>query len=306
MSKNLPLSPQTVLQFFDYINIRYNSTAYQNFKKPSTERYSFESIKRIIKQKRNDLTTSGSSVENNDYKSLTAYQLKLLKLIVYPHTESKRNPLNPFEDDKISIRNYMIFQILELGLRRGELHLLTTKSFKPNKRKNGYYISVTNCEDKGVAKKKHDSSIKTLASHRSISIEENLYKELVFYVENIRNETSSDRLFDLSHRMINYIFEKFTTVIHKNFPDTLDVYSEEYIASIYPHKLRHTWAVSQLRYLVEVVGKSLDEAKDEIRPLGGWSIESDEPERYGRRYIELVANKNNLERMKAEKGLVSE
>ena len=113
----------------------------------------------MIKSKRDDLTIKGSNVKNNKYKSLTVYQLKALKAVFYPHTAKKHNPLNPFKDKKLSFRNYLISILCyEYGLRRGELHLLTTKSFNVNSRENHCYLVITNCEEE--TNKKNDSSIK--------------------------------------------------------------------------------------------------------------------------------------------------
>jgi len=289
-----------VLMFLDFLNRRYTCKKYQKFKTVKETNAAISRIDKLIKAKRKDLTISGSNMKNNYFKSLTVYQLDAVKAVTYPHTVKRRNPLNPFKGMKVSYRNYLIVMLLyEYGIRRGELHLLTTRSFNLNIRANYCYLVITNTEDEITHK--NDSSIKTSTSHRTLKLSKIHYEELRVYVEKVREKTKSVRLFPISSRMINLIFEQITKVVHKNYPEIADVNSDEYIESIHPHSLRHTWADGQLEYLVEVREKTLPEAKDMIRGPGGWSLKSLMPDMYAARYLTMKSNQANVKRIEGSK-----
>jgi hypothetical protein len=52
-----------------------------------------------------------------------------------------------------------------------------------------------------------------------------------------------------------------------------------------------------LKYLIETKNIDMERAKDELRNICGWSINSSMPNYYARRYISLIANKHNMERV---------
>jgi len=194
---------------------------------------------------------------------------------------------------------------LEYGLRRGELSQLETDSFKPALHNIdgviSYYLVVTNCYDEDA-----EGSIKTDDSHRTLKITKLHYDYLCAYVKNYRLEPEqacdSSILFlstqstkALTLRMYNKIFEVLTRAIHQHFDENVgNPESMEYLSSCHPHTLRHTWAVSQLYHLVDKEGKSITDAKDLLRVNGGWSIKSEMPDHYGRRFLADTANAANL------------
>jgi integrase len=301
---------EDVVRFLRFLNQRYTSLKY--CPTLTTKKVGFEhtSISILLKNTREDLTSSGSkggvtSIEKA-YKSLTPYQCSAFLTIIRPSTTSKFNEFNPFSSSRVSFRNYLICILaLEYGLRRGEINLLETDSFKPALHNIdgviSYYLVVTNCYDEDA-----EGSIKTDDSHRTLKITKLHYDYLCAYVKNFRLEPEqacdSSILFlstqspkPLTLRMYNKIFQALTGALHKHFPEDIgNPESLEYLSSCYPHMLRHTWAVSQLYCLVDEEKKSITDAKDLLRTNGGWSIKSNMPDHYGRRFLADKGNSANL------------
>lgn len=312
-----------VLQFLSYTNARYITPKYEPGQSLGELRRSFNTNSFLIRSKRKELTREASDKDENalrdDFKSFTPHQIQAFTQVIQPHTPKIRNPLNPFRDVENSFRNYLIsILLLEYGLRRGEVCLLDGCSFGLNKTESTAYITITNTSDENSAVAEEGdfapilgdkASIKTKESHRTIKINMNHYQELELYVQRLRPKCDTDALFvahqqrpkdrkRLSLRMINKIFEKgYTKSLHTHFPDTADPKSPEYLKSVHPHKGRHTWAVAQLAFLVQEKKKTLEEAKDLLRVLGGWKINSPMPDHYGRRYLADSANALNLQRI---------
>lgn len=300
-----------VIKFLQFLNQRYTSLKYSANMSAKKIGYEQTSISILLKNTREDLTSSGSkrgavSIQKA-YKSLTPYQCSTFLTIIRPSTPSKLNEFNPFLNSRVSFRNYLICTLaLEYGLRRAELNLLETDSFKPALHNidgvTSYYLVVTNCYDDEEA----EGSIKTDDSHRTLKITKLHYDYLYAYVENFRlkpeQACDSSILFlstqspkALTLRMYNKIFQALTRALHKHFPEDIgNPESLEFLSSCYPHMLRHTWAVSQLYRLVDEQGKSITDAKDLLRVNGGWSIKSEMPDHYGRRFLADKANAANL------------
>ncbi len=87
----------------------------------------------------------------------------------------------------------------------------------------------------------------------------------------------------------------------------------DYMVTLTPHVGRHTWAYITLEYIYNELLKEsvmmakdfgirarmngeLDAAVEQLRALGGWSVTSNMPLMYAKRFIELVANQANLGR----------
>ena len=309
-----------VFKFLQFLNQRYTSLKYCNTMTAKKICFEQTSISFLLKNTREDLTSSGSkrgaaSIQA-EYKSLTPFQCSAFLKIIRPSTPVKLNEFNPFSSSRVSFRNYLICTLaLEYGLRRGELNLLETDSFKPSLYNldgvTSYYLVVTNCDDE---KEKAEGSIKTETSHRTLKITKLHYDYLCFYVNKLRvklikqpdgsekpEECDSSILFlstqspkSLTLRMINKIFEQLTKALHQYFLDIANAKSMEYLASCHPHTLRHTWAVLQLYHMVEEQKVSITDAKDLLRVNGGWSIKSNMPDHYGRRFLADKANAANL------------
>lgn len=81
-----------------------------------------------------------------------------------------------------------------------------------------------------------------------------------------------------------------------------------------PHITRHTWAYLTIKKLYHLKNKRfngsgnnlaknslsmgwMDEAKEALRLLGGWSIKSQMPDLYAKRFLSEQANAANIQRL---------
>jgi len=310
-----------IFMFLNYMNNRYTTEKYDSSWTANAIGREQTAIKFLLLMKKEDLTSSASKRSAvavlQEYKSLTPFQLSAFLKIIYPSTPAKMNEKNPFKDVRVSFRNYLIGTLmLEYGLRRGEVNLLETDSFKPSLYNldgvTSYYLIVTDCDEEEEA----EGAIKTETSHRTLKITETHYNYLCAYVDfyrlklikqpdgsEIPEECDSSILFlstqnpkPLTLRMYNKMFQRLTKALHQHFHKHgfADPISMEYIRALYPHLLRHTWAVSQLYDMVDVQKMSITDAKDLLRTNGGWAIKSDMPDHYGRRFLADKANAANL------------
>jgi integrase len=311
---------KAVGRFLHYLNERYTTRKYETFCLSDKEIRSKKlSVKfRVIEQLKDLAASKGTSVPRK-YRSLTVFQTKVLVAVIYPHTPTRSNIYNPFKSSEVIFRNYLMCTVLlEYGLRRGELLLLTTTSFKQGIRESGnaiqYYLIVTTLEDEDEDFGKVNAKLKNQHAHRTLKITEAHYGLLMHYVKQVRPEADSEMLFlssakqtPLTTRMLNKIFKKYIfKAMCKVSPELLKTDSLEYLSEFTPHMLRHTWAVAMLFWFcskeyAEKYGEdqimSLESAQEKLRVLGGWSIKSEMPAHYGRRYIEVAANAANIARI---------
>ncbi|NGZ18472.1 hypothetical protein G6Z94_14125 [Vibrio aestuarianus] len=85
------------------------------------------------------------------------------------------------------------------------------------------------------------------------------------------------------------------------------------MCKITPHVGRHTWAYITLEFIYNELLKEnvmmaqdygisarmngvLEPAVERLRTLGGWSITSNIPLKYAKRFLEIVSNKSNKQR----------
>lgn len=64
-----------------------------------------------------------------------------------------------------------------------------------------------------------------------------------------------------------------------------------------PHSLRHTFAFTFIKHLIEEHDLNIDRAKDELRKICGWAASSTMPDLYAGRYIWEQSNNHNLQRI---------
>lgn len=161
-----------IFMFLNYMNNRYTTAKYDSSWTPKGIGREQTAIKFLLLMKKEDLTSSASKRSPvavlQEYKSLTPFQLSAFLKIIYPSTPAKVNEKNPFKDIRVSFRNYLMATLmLEYGLRRGEVNLLETDSFKPSLYNldgvTSYYLVVTDCDEEEEA----EGSIKTETSHRA-------------------------------------------------------------------------------------------------------------------------------------------
>ncbi len=237
----------------------------------------------------------------------------------------KQNTLNPIISYEVQMRNYLLTTLLvRYGLRIGESLLLRKRSFLPSRVDGSkVFMRVRNLEDdefddsKMEDARRYKPQIKTTDSIRDVEIATEDYKKIEMYYEFLRPSTcdhdfifaSSMKPFNpVSYSTIQSQFSKVVQAFEKQFSDHFDTaYSEAITDKITPHWLRHTWAYATLaaiykkkesRYVqsgvVNVTGL-MEDAKDELRAIGGWSKKSIMPAKYAKRFVQEQANKKLME-----------
>lgn len=178
-------------------------------------------------------------------KSLPPYIIDYLDESLVPEATN-----NPFKHLETQWTYYVAYILLSyVGLRRGELLLLTTdsffmaKSFKNNK--NYYYLNVHNNESDDD-ERFTELNLKNQYATRQIPIGEDIYKLLKIYCEGYRPRSYSPYIFisnrnkPLSAEALNKTFLK----IYQTLPIDLSKQLEKThgLTSLSPHMLRHTAA----------------------------------------------------------------
>ncbi len=312
--RNKLIQPATLKQrvnalqrFFHFLNNRYTSLRYLNVKpdevKSMQRRYASQ-INAVFGDVTGSLNRRRQSNSCNmvpfseDFRSLDRIQVEKIKEVLRPSTHHRPNPLNPWKSHNVQVRNYLIIILmLEYGLRRGEVLLLTTISFKPLLSGAGYALIVTDHHDQHD-NRQNQPSIKTDASHRTLSLSHEDYELLSFYVEECRPTEKHAFLFTssktgqaLSLVQVNGIVSD----VHERLRD-LSMLSTGVRLS--PHVFRHTWATNMLSYLLDIEKLDMERAKDQLRLMGGWTITSQMPLLYAKRYVSERGNSANLERIR--------
>jgi len=212
-------------------------------------------------------------------------------LLDVAHPDSHRNP---FVDERVRWRNWLIVHLLLLGgLRRGEALLLVIDSLKHDvNRATGqltYWLDVTTTEDEDERATR--PSIKTAESHRQIPVSPDLAALYDHYVSDARFSDgdvpfllTSSRGTALSAESVTKVFEAFTAVLtplaYQRFQERTG--GKRHIS---PHDLRHTSATARFATFLEK-DKDRELALQRMRAFFGWSVTSEMPDLYARAAIQ--------------------
>ncbi|EPH6501613.1 integrase [Vibrio vulnificus] len=250
--------------------------------------------------------------------------------------EAVINPQNPFSEGFQQYRNYLIHRLMfNYGLRVGEVLLLMTDCIGeslPDANGDVHYILVVqNLPDDVLDPRKNPPSIKTIHSYRQIELTADDYIMLTIYMEQYRAPLyeekgladhqilfikGSGQLPPLTYDAVRSIYK---TKIDPSFIALYPHYRNEknrkinYMCKITPHVGRHTWAYITLEFIYNELLKEnvmmaqdygisarmngvLEPAVERLRTLGGWSITSNIPLKYAKRFLEIVSNKSNKQR----------
>ncbi|WP_047788770.1 tyrosine-type recombinase/integrase [Tenacibaculum mesophilum] len=215
------------------------------------------------------------------YKSITKDEVqKILKIITPLKIE---NPFKLYNQ----LRNYLMFLILiETGIRLSELLLLKINDFIRDG--DDFYIAINQeegCEDKRIDK----PSYKNVFSERVVGISSNtyvLFEDYIKYSQFKQGVNSyvfkSNQRKPLSKSSVNYIIKTISKVSKVDFSC---------------HTLRHYFAETMLAFLIEECNIDMERAKDELRTICGWSLNSEMPSYYTRKYLSTLANSANIKRL---------
>ena len=257
-----------------------------------------------------------SHVDVERFKSLTPKMMDAVMLIIRPSTKSLNNELNPWMSESVQWRNYIMIRLLDhYGLRAGELLLLSLDSIKPNL--NGGYSMVVTAPLEKDPRKATNLSIKNEHSHRTLALSAHDYKFIHHYINHHRGSPSHRFIFTstwnnktpLSYAMLRRAVINLFCQLERLYPDAVSSEFVESIEKLTPHMFRHTWATRKLSFLIESYKEETPnrplrdiqlQSMDMLRSLGGWSLHSNMPALYAKRFIHDSANTLNLRRIEIE------
>lgn len=221
-------------------------------------------------------------------------------------------------------RNFLIIRLLlNYGLRTGELLLLECSSIKPNLKGDKFSLIVTTV-DEAYEPRKNAPSLKNAWANRVLELDKQDYIFLSIYIAKLRPKTDKhDFIFTssqqsakpLSYTSVHSIFSKIDQVFTNQYPEYKSPLYSDSLQRLTPHTTRHTWAfltlqkIWHLKYLKSQQNKThfiaevpslsgiMEEAKDELRLMGGWSPTSQMPDLYAKRFLSEQANAANVQRI---------
>lgn len=229
--------------------------------------------------------------------SKPAVQIRALPSAVVEELTLLFSPLsahNPFRSETLKWRNFLIFLLmLQMGLRRGEIALLTVDAFQSgydfNLNQEKYWLNVQQNPYEDNDPRFEEPGLKTAFSTRQLPIATELFLLARRYIESYRGKHRHSFLFvsqkdaPLSMRSIHHTLEIAESRLSANSREALRVRCLEGIS---PHDLRHTCAAFRLHQYVEVRNLPIDEATEKLRSFFGWAPESQMPRLYARAYFE--------------------
>lgn len=257
------------------------------------------------------------------FQSMTSEMVVSLYRIIAPCSTQKFNPLNPFPLGDIQFRNFLIVRLLlNYGLRIGELLLLECRSIKSNIRGDKFSLIVTTADDR-CDPRRNAPSLKNVWANRVLELDRQDHDFLNIYIEKIRPKSDNhDFIFTsfqgmgkpLSYTAIHSMFSQIDNAFDKNHPEYKSQSNFDAIQCLTPHVTRHTWAYLTLKRIYHtkfLIRKStgkhasvdfslaglMEEAKSELRLMGGWSLTSQMPDFYAKRFLFEQANTANTQRI---------
>ncbi len=237
----------------------------------------------------NSLPTSDSSLTRDEVKLILEFS----------------NPLfvgNPFRADINKQRNFLIINLLlHTGMRIGEL--LKLKSSDIYEMDDRFYVEIIKREDEEEDTRADKPSLKNNQSQRIVGITEDLYRAIIAYIIKFRRPIKDGKKVKLTH---GYLFTSerglplskalIYDMLHK-LKNALLKQKKAFNKDLNPHSFRHTFAEQFLENLLEIQGLDMERAKDQLRIICGWSIDSEMPSYYAKQYISRSANAYNVDRI---------
>ncbi|WP_261886148.1 site-specific integrase [Vibrio pomeroyi] len=254
------------------------------------------------------------------------------------HFEEVINPQNPFKEGFLQYRNYLMHRLMyTYGLRVGEVQLISLDSIGetlPDSRgKTRFILIVQNLPDGVIDPRKKPPSIKTQHSYRQIELTDDDFILLTIFIEQYRTPLFKEQgiedhkvlfvksrgtLAPISYDGVRTLYrDKIDPIFIAHYPyyRAKGKMNIDYMVTLTPHVGRHTWAYITLEFIYnEILKESLmmardygirarmngemDAAVEKLRKLGGWSVKSQLPLMYAKRFVEIVSNESNIRRTK--------
>lgn len=270
----------------DYLAFLYDKLGDQ-----STRDEAVDDVKRRLNRKIKAASPGWKKTRIDEMKELTTTERGLLLEVMHPASAE-----NPFADETIKLRNYIILLLgLELGLRRSEMLLIKTSDIHWHNRQ----LAVVNLEDESIDPRTMAPQFKT--HERMLIMGDELYEAISQYESKYRYRKSHKGLSQakkhpfllVSHRR-NEGQPMSIKALDGVLPRVGEIAPE--LAHIHLHILRHDAVYTML----ESMRKELEKLTPEDRTtqvqktltwMFGWSPESNMPGLYGAKFWKEEADK---------------
>lgn len=250
-----------------------------------------DDVKRRFNRKIKAASPGWKKTRIDDMKGLTASERSRLLEVMHPESSE-----NPFADEAIKLRNYIILLLgLDLGLRRSEMLLIKIGDIQWHSRQ----LSVVNLEDESIDPRTMAPQFKT--HERMLVMSYDLYEAISQYESKYRyrkTHTGSTQarkhpFLLVSHRR-NEGQPMSIKALDGVFPRVGKVARE--LAHIHPHILRHDTVYTMLESMREELEKLTPEdrttqVQKTLTWMFGWSPESHMPGLYGAKFWKEEADK---------------
>ncbi|TRL97146.1 site-specific integrase [Pseudomonas aeruginosa] len=280
----------------------YLAFLYDKLGDHSTRNEAVDDLKERINRKIKAARPSWKKTRNDEIKGLTNQERTRLLEIMHPDSAE-----NPFSDEAIRLRNYIILLLgLDMGLRRSEMLLIKTSDIHWHSRQ----LAVVNLEDESLDPRTMAPQFKT--HERMLVMTDDVYDAITEYESKYRhrkprNGTAKARKHPfllVSHRK-NEGGPLTIKAVDGVLPRIREIAPE--LAHVHPHILRHDAVYTMLESMREELALLTPEdrttqVQKTLTWMFGWSAESDMPGRYGAKFWKEEADKaiqKRAERFKA-------
>lgn len=270
----------------DYLAFLYDKLGDQ-----STRDEAVDDVKRRLNRKIKAASPGWKKTRIDDMKGLTSSERSRLLEVMHPESGE-----NPFADDAIKFRNYIILLLgLDMGLRRSEMLLIKTSDIQWHSR----HLSVVNLEDESLEPRTMAPQFKT--HERMLVMSDDLYEAISQYESRYRyrkahkgsSQARKHPFLLVAHRR-NEGKPMSIKALDGVFPRVGNVAPE--LAHIHPHILRHDAVYTMLESMREELNKLTPEdrttqVQKTLTWMFGWSPESNMPGLYGAKFWKEEADK---------------
>lgn len=249
-----------------------------------TRNEAVDDVKRRFNRKIKAASPGWKKTRIDEMKGLTTWERERLLKVMHPESVE-----NPFADDSIKLRNYIILLLgLDMGLRRSEMLLIKTSDIHWHSRQ----LSVVNLEDESIDPRTMAPQFKT--HERMLFMGDDLYEAISQYESKYRyrkthtgsSQARKHRFLLVAHRR-NEGKPMSIKALDGVFPRVGKVVPE--LAHIHPHILRHDAVYTMLESLREELENLTPEDRTTqvqkvLTWMFGWSPESNMPGLYGAKF----------------------
>lgn len=269
----------------------YLAFIYDKLGDHSTRYEAVDDLKKRINRKVKAASPAWKKTRTDEMKGLTAQERTRLLEIMHPNSAE-----NPFSDDAIRLRNYIILLLgLDMGLRRSEMLLIKTKDIHWHSRQ----LAVVNLEDESIDPRTMAPQFKT--HERMLVMTDDLYDAITEYESKYRHRKAYSGTSQARKHPFFLVAHKrneggpLTIKAVDGVLSRIRVIAPE-LAHVHPHILRHDAVYTMLESMREELAALTPEdrttqVQKTLTWMFGWSPESNMPGLYGAKFWKEEADK---------------